>query len=357
MKKRYKILIGILILLVAIRIALPFVIIEYVNKVLADIEGYTGSIDDVDLALYRGAYKIKGLELFQVDGDHKVPFLDFPLIDLSLEWSALVKGAIEGKIIFENAIINFVDTESEGETQTGEDVDWTGPIKELMPLSINRLEVINSKVVFHNFTSEPPVNLELNNLNLVATNLNNADDNDEKLPSHVSLNSNSFGGGQLAVEMDINILKEVPDLDLDLQFEGVDMTSLNEFLWAYAKFDVDKGDFNVYSELIINEGQIEGYVKPVITDMKILNLKEDGKDKPLNAAYQAVIGMFKDIFKNQREDQFATKVPLEGNLNSVNTPLLPTIGGILRNAFIEAFTNSTDNTVEFDKVIESKDPE
>src|SRR5690606_6885672 len=109
-----------------------------------------GSIDDVDIALYRGAYKVKGLELFQVDGDHEVPFLDFPIIDLSVEWKALFKGAIVGEIIFENAAINFVDTETEEAPQTGEDVDWTEPIKDLMPLNINRLEAINSKIVFHN---------------------------------------------------------------------------------------------------------------------------------------------------------------------------------------------------------------
>ena len=57
----------------------------------------------------------------------------------------------------------------------GEDVDWTKPIKELMPLQINRLEINNGSIFFYDFTTKPKVDIHVDSLQLLATNLNNAD--------------------------------------------------------------------------------------------------------------------------------------------------------------------------------------
>jgi hypothetical protein len=44
---------------VAIRIALPFIIKNYVNKTLQEMEDYGGKVDDIDLHLFRGAYVLR----------------------------------------------------------------------------------------------------------------------------------------------------------------------------------------------------------------------------------------------------------------------------------------------------------
>src|SRR5688500_15635389 len=103
MRKRKKLWIAlgsILLLLIIGRLMLPFFAMRYVNKVLADIEGYEGSISDVDIHLIRGAYVIYGLKMFKVNGHDKVPFVDIPSIDLSVEWRALFKGSLVGEVIF-----------------------------------------------------------------------------------------------------------------------------------------------------------------------------------------------------------------------------------------------------------------
>ena len=56
----------IIVLLVVGRLMLPYFVTKYVNQVLADIDGYEGSISDVDIHLSRGAYSIHDLKLFKV---------------------------------------------------------------------------------------------------------------------------------------------------------------------------------------------------------------------------------------------------------------------------------------------------
>src|SRR5690349_7124952 len=130
--KKYIIIGSILALLIIGRLLLPYFVTRFVNKTLADIPGYTGSISDVDISLWRGAYVIYDLKLLKIEGNEKIPFIDIPASDLSVEWSALFKGSVVGEVIFENPKLNFIGGDkknAQGETtnQTGEDVDWTEP--------------------------------------------------------------------------------------------------------------------------------------------------------------------------------------------------------------------------------------
>jgi len=121
---------------------------------------------------------------------------------------------------------------------------------------------------------------------------------------------------------------------------------LNDFFLAYAKVDVEKGVFNVYSELAIDDGMIAGYVKPLALDVKIVSWEND-KQKPLNLIWQSIVGFFVEVFSNQKKDQFATKVEIEGDLNNPETKVWPTVWNVYKNAFVKAFEMNTDNNIKF----------
>lgn len=146
--------------------------------------------------------------------------------------------------------------------------------------------------------------------------------------------------------MDINVLKEIPDLDLNLKFEGIHMPALNDFFVAYSKVDIEKGTFNLYSELAVNNSKITGYVKPLAQGIKVVNWEKDKKN-PFNLIWQSIVGVVAEFFENQKEDQFATKVPLQGDLKNIESGVWPTIWNVFRNAFVQAFERNTDNTVKF----------
>lgn len=74
-------------LLIGLRLYLPYWVTDYVNKTLSNIEGYQGSIEGVDIDLYRGAYGIRGLELEKTGEEVPVPFVDISRIDSSRDKS------------------------------------------------------------------------------------------------------------------------------------------------------------------------------------------------------------------------------------------------------------------------------
>lgn len=357
MSKKWIIILSVVAVLVAIRLALPGIVKKYVNKTLDEMEGYSGQVEDIDIRLIRGAYVIKELELVQTGDSIPIPFLDIERIDLSVHWGALLKGRVVGEVVMDRPIVNFASAEDEsGETvsQDGSEADWTETLDDLIPIQVNRFEINNGKISFKDFSSEPQVDVFIDNLNLLATNLSTVQDKSKKLPANLKATGTSLGGGQLNIVADLNLLKEIPDLDLDLKFEGVDVTALNNFAQAYANIDVERGTFNLYTEIAVDNAELSGYVKPIFEDLKIIDWKKE-EEGFLHKIWETVVAGVVTIFENQPKDQFATKVPLSGNLNDLEAETWPSIWNIVKNAFIEAFSKDLEGTVDINTPTEGEE--
>ena len=346
MRKTWIWVLIIVVVLIAIRIALPFIIKDYVNKTLREMEGYNGSVSDIDLNLFRGAYVINDLVLTDESNAIPVPFLNIPVIDLSVEWGALFNGKIVGEIILERPVVNFAV--SEDASQDGSEADWQEIIKELLPITVNRFEIIDGIITYYDFNTEPEIDVYIEDLNLLITNLTNVEKEEKSLPSTITASGNTIGGGILNVEAEFNALKEIPDIDLTLNIEQVDMTSLNDFVRAYSNTDVERGTFNLYTEVVVDDAQLKGYIRPVLENLEILDWeKEEGGF--LKKTWEAMVEGIKVIFENPSEDQVATQTPLGGDLSQMNIDagIWPTIWGLFKNAFVEALSKQTEDAIDF----------
>ena len=325
--------------LLAGRIYLPIWLTGYVNKTLQNIDGYTGSVRDVDVALIRGAYTIHDLKLLKEVQGIPTPFLDFKSTDLSLQWGALFHGKIVGDVTLTSPTINFASSKN-GTTQTGTDTDWTKPIKELMPLDINYVEINNGKITYNDFSQSSKVDLFIDNLNARATNIRNVEDKNSALPSNVTATGNSIGGGKLDINGRMNIIKKVPDMDFKAKLEKVDIPALNEFARSSAGIDFESGNLNIYSDLVVKDGKVSGFVKPLATNINLIDWSNPGN--PIGVVWESLVSIVLEIFENQSKDQFGTQIALQGDLSNPETNFWSTLNGILKNAFVRAYSNTTD---------------
>ncbi len=351
MKKKYIVILSLVVVLIVIRLILPSQVKKYVNKTLADLEGYSGSVEDINLALIRGAYVIKELKIVKTGDSIPVPFVDVKRIDLSIHWKALFNGAIAGEVIFDSPTLNFaVAGSGEKVKQDGGNADWLEALDDLMPLQINLLTINNGNISYKDFTTKPQVNIFLNNLNVKATNLSNVKNKSVKLPSELHADATSLGNGHLNIAAKLNLLKEIPDFDIDLTFEDVDMTALNDFIQAYTKTDVEQGTFNLYAEMAADDAKLDGYVKPVIENLKVAEwTKEEGNF--FQKVWESVVGFFAGVFENKQKKQLATKVPIHGDLSKMlDYGVWTAVGNVFKNAFIEAFTKQIEGTVSIKKL-------
>jgi hypothetical protein len=344
----YMILGSLLVLLIAFRIALPYILLKWVNRQLANIKGYYGHVEDIDVALIRGAYILKGTTLDKTDGKVPVPFFSADAIDLSLEWSALFHGKLDGKIGVDHPVLNFVKGPTEATTQTKIDSSWQDVVKKLMPLDINRLTVNQGEIHYRDFYSDPKIDIFTKDVHILATNLSNAERSKELLPSTADASATVYGGNA-TLHMRLNALSKIPVFEMKAELRSLDITNLNNFLQAYGKFDVKKGEISVFMEAATKEDIITGYVKPIIKDLHVVNWERD-KGQPLKIAWEAIIGSVAWVFKNHGKDQQATKIDFSGDLKSPNINIMEVIGQVFYNAFIQALYPSLENSVSINSV-------
>ncbi len=352
-KITYIIVGSLIVLLIAFRIALPYILLKYVNRQLARIDGYSGRVEDIDVALYRGAYTIDGIKLDKLNGKIPVPFFQADEIDLSIEWGAIFRGRIVAEIEVENPVMNFVKGPTRETSQTDIDKDWTEVVDKLIPIKLNRFEINNGEVHYRDFHSSPKVDIYAKQVHILAENLSNAKRKKDVLPSDVTATAAVYDG-RLSLNMKIDPINTVPVFDMNARLTSVNLTHLNDFLKAYGNFDVEKGELGLYTEAAAKDKRIHGYTKPLIKDLKVLSWKND-KDKPARMVWEAIVEAVTWVFKNHPKDQLATKASFEGSIENPDFDIWNIIGQLLRNAFIEALYPSLENSVNISSVGTAKE--
>ena len=349
----YIVLGSLLIILIALRIALPYILLNYVNKQLTMIDGYTGHVNDIDVALYRGAYTIKQIKLDKTGGKVPVPFFAADIIDLSVQWKALLKGRIVAEIEVERPTLNFVSGPSKATSQTDIDNDWTKVVDNLLPVKLNRFQINNGKIHYRDFHSSPKVNIEAGEVRILAENLTNAGQIKNTLPSTVKASATVYNG-TVNLDMKINPLTTIPTFDLNARLSPVKITAMNDFLQAYGNFDAETGTISMYCEAAAKDKKITGYVKPIIKDLKVANWKEDKKNLG-KKVWESIVDAVGWVLTNKRKDQIATTAEFTGNIDTPDVNTWVIIGQLLRNAFIQALYPALENSINLHSVDKKED--
>jgi hypothetical protein len=344
-KKVLIIIFACLAFVVAVRLAMPYVILHYLNKTLATTDGYYGKIRDIDLALIRGAYKIDSVYLNKVDSvsGKQTPFFAASLVDLSIEWKALFSGSIVGEVVMQDPMLRFTKDKVEPKHVRDDSAKFDELADDFMPLSINRFEIRNGRIEYVDENSNPKVDIEMTDVYATALNLKNSYDSTSVLPSTLTARASIYEG-TLNCKLKINPLAENPTFDMNAEVKNTNLTKLNDFFEAYAKVDVNKGTFGLYTEVAAKDGQFTGYVKPLLKDVDILG-KEDREDNVFKKLWEGIVGSVSEVFENQPQDQVATKIPFRGNVADPKANVWYAISEVLQNAFIRAIQPSIDNEI------------
>ena len=344
-----RITLTLVVLIAALRMAMPWLVLNYVNETLDNISGYKGHIADIDINLWRGAYKIQGIELVKTDSPVPRPLFAASTIDMSVLWSALFRGAVVAEVYMVNPEVNFVAGKEGQEAQTGEGEDWTEVIQQLVPIEIDRFETVNGSIHYYDFNSDPKVDVYLSNVDALIRNLNNSGGEGKERLAKLKAHALAMNHADVNLNFNVDPFAKKPDFDFDLRLLQLQMARVREYLKAYGPFDADSGTLDLVVEMAAKSGAVDGYIKPIFKDLNILSWKKDveqDKDNPFRVVLEAVSGFFAGLLENQPKDQFATRVPISGRLDDPSVGILPALGNILKNAFIEAFTPTLEQSVQ-----------
>ncbi|MBF8757120.1 DUF748 domain-containing protein [Pseudomonas guariconensis] len=328
-------------LLLALHLALPYLVRNYLNDRLADMGDYRGQIADVDLAWWRGAYQINDLKIVKTTGKVPVPFLDAPLIDLSVSWRSLwYDHAVVAEVVFVHPELNFVDGGNKQNSQTGQGTDWRQQLEKLLPITLNEVRIENGTLTFRNFNSKPPVDLKATQLQANIRNLTNVRDEKGRRDAHFDGTARLLGDARVESRATFDPFSDFDDFEFRLRATDIQLRRLNDFASAYGKFDFNAGHGDLVIEAQAEKGRLHGYIKPLLRDVDVFNWQQDVEDKDkgfFRSIWEALVGASETVLKNQPKNQFATRVELRGSVHQRNISAFEAFLQILRNGFIQAF--------------------
>jgi hypothetical protein len=164
-------------------------------------------------------------------------------------------------------------------------------------------------------------------------------------PAKARLNGKFMGSGATKVTGDFRPEKKGPDLDLYVKIDNTQLTSLNDLLRAYGKFDVVAGTFSLVTELHVKRDVVSGYIKPFFKDMKVYDKRQD-KDKGIfRKLYEMLVGGVAKLLENRPHEQVATKADIGGRLENPETSTFQIVVQLIKNAFFKAILPTFEREV------------
>ena len=213
---------------------MPFVVLSLVNKKLRNMPDFGGKIKSMRLNLFDASITIKGISLAKKNMQIPVMFFSLDHMSISLR---IFKRRLLADISVDNFNINLVKGIKEDDSQLGLDKAWIEFAKQLFFLNISRLQIENGSTHFRTYHTVPPVDICVDNIKLVAEDLNIRSTPTDLLPANVHLSA-LVHGGILKLDGTMNPRNPVPTFDVNAELHGLNLAEINSLLLAYADIDV-----------------------------------------------------------------------------------------------------------------------
>jgi len=352
-RNKWLLVLGIVVLLlVAARLALEPILLDYANRKLDALNAYGGHIDDLDLALLRGGYDIQDIEIVKTGSGQPLPFFKADRIEATIEWRSLLHGQLVAEADLFRPQANLVKADSEQQSQLGKEVNWVDQFKELFPFRFNTVRVHDGTVTFRAPGIQTQDALTARHIDGYVANLTNVADSSKEAFAGYHFTANVLDGGSAKVDGRVDPLAAQPTFDLNLSVKDVQLPQVNPWLTRFIKADAESGEFELYTELAAADGKFKGYAKPVMRDVNIYSSSEPEKN-PLKRLWEGIIDVAAKVLENHEEEQVAARIPISGTIEHPDTNLLATIGSVMHNAFVAAFARSLEGSISVRSVRQS----
>lgn len=330
---------ALVLLFILIGVLAPFLIQYHLNhNVFRDMGNYTGRVEDVDVSWLAGSYRLEDLVLWRKGGNQEVPFFRVEDLSIGLSWDAIRHGAILASVSAENAELNFLDAKRADKRQTGKGTNWLDVLEELLPTTLHRVEVHNSRMTFQNFDTDPQIDVRAEGINILVTNLTNVKDQDGRRVATARLDARVLEGAPLIAQARFDPF-DFNDFVFAAEMHEIDLTRVNDLTSNYAKVDFASGHGSIFVELTAQDGRLSGYIKPLLEDVDIASWEQDVKqqgDNPLRLLWEGAVGFFKTLFTNAESKQIATQIDVTGTIDEAKINSWGAVFGVIRNAFVQA---------------------
>jgi Domain of Unknown Function (DUF748) len=241
--------------------------------------------------------------------------------------------------------VDYVHTSgtAEAEKRRGEEVAAAAKAAGSSPvrIAIDQIHIVNGNVGFVNHATSPSYRVFVDQASLVVQNLDNRQAQ-SGAPSSAHLRGRFMGTGSGKVDATFRPQSPADDFAAEVALEDAQLPAVNDVLRAYHMVDVAAGTLSLYSQVTVKGGKVQGYVKPLLRDVRVYDPQKD-RAKPLGTKIkEKVMNVAAKVLKNRDTGVVGTRVELSGPVNAPHTSLNQILVGLLHNAFVNALLPGFD---------------
>jgi hypothetical protein len=309
---------------------------------LNDIPNYRGRFTDVDVSLHDFSYSVRGLRIEKVSAaGAALPFFEAERVDLGLYWKELLRGNVVAGIRLLRPKLNLVAAEKKSERQL-EDAGTVGfQVGKLAPFRVERIEVQEGEVLFVDTTERERPELWLHAIEATLENFATREALAEGEPTVLALRGVLQKTGKLTLFATMDPMAKSLTFSGQARLEGLHLPELGQLLVAKTGLNPKRGTMDMSARFVAENGVIRGGVRPVLKDPDV----DQGKPGLGEKLKAGLVDLSLDLFSDDvpRRDGVATTIPIRGEVNKPQIQALPTILGIVRNAFVTGLADSLTN--------------
>lgn len=319
----------IILLQISGRLAMSLALEHYVKRVLNTLPGYKAELHGVSISVFSVSYRIDSLRIYKPNRREK-PLIEVPEVKISPDWEGLFRGRIASKISFEKPVLNITVDEPSNLYSIQSWISgfhWEERVQRLLMLEVNHLSIKDGELNFYDRMPDQPVHLFMRSLQMEATDLAHSINENDLQASKIFIQGTTMGEGRFTLAANISGQKNRPDLDVDLKLEHVNISALKHFFRVYTQTDIHHGDLNVYSEIAVLNGQIDGYVRPQFSGLMAQNARL--------------------VASTSEDTKLTARFPVEGRVSNLRTMYWPGVWNAFSKSFAEACKKSTGEAISF----------
>ena len=346
--KKYRILWGILVLLLAVRLALPPLILKRMNQFFADFSPtYGAHIGDFDMSLWRGAYRFENFQAY-LKSDSQHPFVQAEMIDLSIAWRELFRGRVLMDVVFGDLEFflsdDLISAFQQNPQKSKEAAEKAG--QKLFPLAAERIDVHNSYFEASNvpgFSPQFPFTVTS-----IEGRLSNAFPSIERPTSLFSLRGALLGSAPLKATGKIHGLTKPISWVAGVELREFHLTEANPLLEKTVPLTFEKGSLDFYGEIKSENGKIQGYAKPFLKQASFVGNKNDFKGLK-HFGIETSLAALNLFFRNAKDHTVATKILFSHEAGKFEWNAMQMIGDLFRHGYREELTPGVENQLNLTK--------
>lgn len=337
MKIRLKWLIPVVVvvMLVVARILAPPIIRDKINDYLASFsDTYYGHIEDFDLSIWRGAYRLNKVRL-SLKGDNKTPFMTASLIDVSVAWREIFHGRIlmdvfvdEVNLVADRAFTQTAKMNPKKSTNEAVDVG-----SKIFPVETERVEIKHSRIEYKDlglFIDE------------VSGSLSNVTITEKNPEAFLSIRGNFLGKSEFKSVGRLNWLKDPAIWVFGAELQKQNLPALNSVINRYIPLTFKNGTIDVYAEVRSENNRIAGYIKPFLKDAEVVGDDKDFKGIK-HFGVEITVAFLNMFFKSREDHILATRVLFTFENQKFQWNMVEVISKLFKNGYDSQLAPGLDN--------------